>query len=54
MLGYLKCALDKGFKPSPLWFVGEDVLNEVGVDMESYFKELLTKAMGWEQTLLCV
>ena len=33
---------------------GEDVLNEVGVDMESYFKELLTKAMGWEQTLLCV
>ena len=54
VLQYLNNYLGRCFKPKPLFFVGESVLNAVGVSLEPTWKELLSNAMGWEETLFCV
>ena len=54
MLQYLNKYLGRCFKPKTLFFVGESVLNAVGVSLEPTWQELLSSAMGWEETLFCV
>jgi hypothetical protein len=47
ILSYLKCDTGKCFKTTSLWFVGEDLLNEVDKDLAPQWEELLKSAKGW-------